>query len=217
ACPSKPEGTASIGQVSATSEIVSASVGKVTTTSEIVSASGGNVTASGGIVTVRGGNVTARGGKVSTRGGNVTARGGVVIASEGNVSASGGKVTARGGKVTARGRKVSARGRKVTSTPSTPSTPPYGFEMSTPNTASSAIKIKEGAWIRSPKKERSSYVDSGSSRINKLRTVNDKVLSCRGRGDGSKSIMYPFGIRPIGFGVSWDPIDGQTMLGVSLL
>ncbi|GKA15872.1 hypothetical protein Tco_0695619 [Tanacetum coccineum] len=32
--------------------------------------------------------------------------------------------------------------------------------------------------------------------------------------DGSKSRMYPHGIRPIGFGVSWDPIDGQTMLGV---
>ncbi|GKF20490.1 hypothetical protein Tco_0069128, partial [Tanacetum coccineum] len=129
----------------------------------------------------------------------------------GKVTASGGKVTARGGKVTARGGKVFARGGKVTSTPSTP---PPGFEMSTPNTASSAIKIREGAWIRSPEKERSSYADSGSSRINKLRTVNGKVLSCRGRGDGSKSRMYPFGIRPIGFGVSWDPIDGQTMLGM---
>ncbi|GKF93746.1 hypothetical protein Tco_0283446, partial [Tanacetum coccineum] len=110
-----------------------------------------------------------------------TARGGIVIASGGNVSArdekvtaSGGKVTARGGKVSARGGKVSARGGKVTSTPSTPSTPPPGFEMSTPDTASGAIKIREGAWIRSPEKERSSYADTGSSSINKLRTVNGK-------------------------------------------
>ncbi|GKG24587.1 hypothetical protein Tco_0395215, partial [Tanacetum coccineum] len=132
------------------------------------------------------------------------------------VTASGGKVTVRGGEVSARGGKVSAKGGKGTTTPSIPSTPcipPPGFEMSTPNTASSvirtsrgAIKLKEGGWIRSPKKERSGYADSGSSRINKLRTVNGKVLSYRGRGDGSKSRMYPFGIRPIGFGVSWDPI-----------
>ncbi|GJT92872.1 hypothetical protein Tco_1081717 [Tanacetum coccineum] len=95
--------------------------------------------------------------------------------------------------------------------------------MSTPDTASSvvrtsggAIKLREGVWIRSPEKERSSYADTGSSSINKLRTVNGKVVSSRGRGDGSKSIMYPFGIRPIGFGVSWDPIDGQTMLGNSM-
>ncbi|GJR99820.1 transposase, MuDR, plant [Tanacetum coccineum] len=222
--------TASVGQVSATSEIVSVSVGKVTAASEIVSASGGNVTASGGIVTVRGGNVTARGGKVSARGGKVTARGGIVMENGGNVSARGGKVTAsrgkvtaRGGKVSARGGKVPARGRKVTATPSTPCTPPPGFEMSTPNTASSAvrtsggaIKLREGGWIRSPEKERSSYADYGSSSMNKLRTVNGKVVSSRGRGDRSKSRMYPFGIRPIGFAVSWDPIDGQTTLGNSM-
>ncbi|GKG43059.1 hypothetical protein Tco_0479743, partial [Tanacetum coccineum] len=28
--------------------------------------------------------------------------------------------------------------------------------------------------------------------------------------------MYPFGIRPIGFAVSWDLIDGQTTLGNSM-
>ncbi|GKE99945.1 hypothetical protein Tco_0023296, partial [Tanacetum coccineum] len=133
------------------------SVGKVTTAGEIVSAGVGKVTAASEIVSASGGNVTATGELVSASGGNVTARGG--------------KVSARGGKVTARGGKVFARGGKVTSTPSTP---PPGFEMSTPNTASSAIKIREGAWIRSPEKERSSYADSGSSRINKLRTVNGK-------------------------------------------
>ncbi|GKE02803.1 transposase, MuDR, plant [Tanacetum coccineum] len=48
-----------------------------------------------------------------------------------------------------------------TPTPPTPSTPPSRFEMSTPNTASSAvrtsgggIKLRECSWIRSPKKER---------------------------------------------------------------
>ncbi|GJU96626.1 hypothetical protein Tco_1321382, partial [Tanacetum coccineum] len=174
-----------------------------------------------------GGNVTARGGKVFVRGGKVTVRGGIVMASGGNISTRGGKVTAsrgkvttRGGKVSAKGGKVSARGGKVTSTPSTP---PPGFEMSTPDTASSAVKTSEGAikhrkgvWIRSPEKQRSSYADTGSSSINKLRTVNGKVVSSRGIGGGSKLRMYPFGIRPIGVGVSWDLIDGQTMLGNSM-
>ncbi|GKF02205.1 multidrug resistance-associated protein 5, partial [Tanacetum coccineum] len=79
ACPSKPKRTASVGQVSATGDIVSASVRKVTIAGEIISASGGNVIASGGIMTAKGGNVTARGGKVSARGGKVIARGGIVM------------------------------------------------------------------------------------------------------------------------------------------
>nr|GFA98218.1 tetratricopeptide-like helical domain, DYW domain protein [Tanacetum cinerariifolium] len=41
-------------------------------------------------------------------------------------------------------------------------------------------------------------------------------VSSRGRWDGSKSRMYPSGIRPFEFGVSWDPINGQTMLGNSM-
>ncbi|GJT22852.1 hypothetical protein Tco_0892789 [Tanacetum coccineum] len=93
---------ASVGQVSATCEIVSASVGKVTTTGEIVCACDGNVSASGEIVSTRGGNVFSRGGKVSARGGKVSARGGIVTASGGNMTERGGKVTASGGKVTAR-------------------------------------------------------------------------------------------------------------------
>ncbi|GKC58426.1 hypothetical protein Tco_1086024 [Tanacetum coccineum] len=113
-----------------------------------------------------------------------------------------------GGKVTAMGGKVTARGGKVSATPSKPSastcTPPPGFEMSTPDTTSSAtsggaIKLREGVWIRSPEKERSSNADSGSSSMNKLRIMNGKVVSSRGRRDGSKSRMYPGGIRPIGF------------------
>ncbi|GJY01988.1 multidrug resistance-associated protein 5 [Tanacetum coccineum] len=201
--------TASVGQVSATGEIVSASVGKVTAAGEIVSASGGNMTASGGIMTARDGNVTARGGKVTARGGKVsaiggkvTARGRIVMENRGNVSARGGKVTASRGKVTAKGGKVSAKGGNTAS--------------SVVRTNGGAIKLREGVWIRSPEKERSSYADYGSSSMNKLRTVNGKVVSSRGRGDESKSIMYPFGIRPIGFGASWDPTDGQTMLGNSM-
>ncbi|GKB72324.1 hypothetical protein Tco_0933736, partial [Tanacetum coccineum] len=200
---------------------------KVTAAGEIVTASGGNVTASGDLVFAKGRNMTARGGKVCARGGKVTARGGIMMASGGNVSARGGKVTASGGKVTARGGKVYARGGKLSTrggkVTSIPSTPPPGFEMSILDTASSAvrtsggaIKLREAVWIRSPEKERSSYADTGSSSINKLRTVNGKVVSSRGRGDGSKSRMYPFGISPIGFGVSWDPIDGQTMLRNSM-
>ncbi|GJX48702.1 hypothetical protein Tco_0273892 [Tanacetum coccineum] len=68
ACPSKPEGAASVR--------------KVSTRGEIVSVSGGNVTTSGGNVSARGGKVSARGGEVvSTRSGKVTARGGKVTAS----------------------------------------------------------------------------------------------------------------------------------------
>ncbi|GJR52352.1 hypothetical protein Tco_1402873 [Tanacetum coccineum] len=171
ACPSKPEGNASVREVTGTGEIISASVGVMTTSGEIVYASGGNVSASGEITSVRGGNVSARGGKVLQE---VTARGGNVFA--------------RGEKVCARGGNVSARGGKVSATPSiSPCRPPPGFEMSIPDTASSAVRSTGGAI--------------------KLR---EGVVSSKGRGDGSKSRMYPNGIRPIGFGVSWDPIDGIT-------
>ncbi|GJZ99790.1 multidrug resistance-associated protein 5, partial [Tanacetum coccineum] len=139
ACPSKPE-------VTAAGEIVTASVGKVTATGEIVTASGGNVTTSGDLISANGENVTARGGKVCARGGKVTARGGIVMASRGNVSAKGGKVTASGGKVTAREGKVSARGGKVSA--------------SAVRTSGCAIKLREGVWIRSPEKQRSSYADT---------------------------------------------------------
>ncbi|GJU33170.1 hypothetical protein Tco_1176759 [Tanacetum coccineum] len=46
-----------------------------------------------------------------------------------------------------------------------------------------------------------------------FKRVNGKAVRQRGRGDGSKSSAYPHGIRPIGYGVSWDPIDGETMVG----
>ncbi|GJR37178.1 transposase, MuDR, plant [Tanacetum coccineum] len=198
ACSSKPEVTTAAG------EIVTASVGEVTAAGKIVTTSGGNVTSSGDLVSTKGGNVTARGGKVCARGGKVTARGGIMMASRGNVTArgrkvtvSGGKVTARGGKVSAKGGKVAVRGGKATSTPPTPSTPPSRFEMSTPNTASSAvrtsgggIKLRECSWIRSPKKERSSYAHTGSSSINKLRTTNGK------NSMGLPRHAWPEGITP---------------------
>ncbi|GKE09280.1 hypothetical protein Tco_1412831 [Tanacetum coccineum] len=188
ACPSKPEGTASVGEVTGAGEIVSASVRVVTTRGEIVYASGGNVSASGEIASARGGNVSARGGKVSVRGGKVTARGGIITARGGIVTASGG---CKGWE-----SDCQWRGGKVSATPSiSPCRPPPGFEMSTPDTASNAVR---------------STGDSGSSSMNKLRTVNGKVVSSKRRRDGSKSRMYPNGIRPIGFGVSWDPIDGIT-------
>ncbi|GKE72220.1 (R)-mandelonitrile lyase-like protein [Tanacetum coccineum] len=48
-----------------------------------------------------------------------------------------------------------------------------------------------------------------------FKRVNGKAVRQRGRDDGSKSSAYPHGIRPIGYGVSWDirPIDGETMVG----
>ncbi|GJY16203.1 multidrug resistance-associated protein 5 [Tanacetum coccineum] len=174
------------------------SVEAVTGTGKDVTASVGNVCASGGMVTARGGSVTARGGKVTASGGIVSARGG--------------NASIRGGKVSARGGKVSARGGKVSATPSTPDS--ASIVVSSRGVAMQ--RLRTGVFIRSPEKVGSSYADTGSSSMNGLRTVNGKVVSSRGRGDGSKSRMYPHGIRPIGFGVSWDPIDGQTMLGDSM-
>ncbi|GJW46799.1 multidrug resistance-associated protein 5 [Tanacetum coccineum] len=180
----------------------------VTGTGEDVTASVGNVCASGGMVTARGGSVTARGGKVTARGGSVTARGGKVTVRGGKVTASGGIVSA----IMGLGGKVSARGEKVSATPSTPDS--ASIVVSSKGVAMQTLR--PGVFIRSPEKVGSSYADTGSSSMNGLRTVNGKVVSSRGRGDGSKSRMYPHGIRPIGFGVSWDPIDGQTMLGDSM-
>ncbi|GJS11961.1 hypothetical protein Tco_0368757 [Tanacetum coccineum] len=149
---------------------------------------------------------------VTRTGEDVTTSIGNVCASGGMVTARGGSVTARGGKVTARGGKVSARGGKVSATPSTPDS--ASIVVSSRGVAMQ--RLRPGVFIRSPEKVGSSYADTGSSSMNGLRTVNGKVVSSRGRGDGSKSRMYPHGIRPIGFGVSWDPIDGQTMLGDSM-
>ncbi|GKB11705.1 hypothetical protein Tco_0845628 [Tanacetum coccineum] len=116
----------------------------------------------------------------------------------GNASIRGGKVSARGGKVSARGGKVSAMGGKVSATPSTPDS--ASIVVSSRGVAMQ--RLRPGVFIRSPEKVGPSYADPGSSSMNGPRTVNGKVVSSRGRGDGSKSRMYPHGIRPIGFGDS---------------
>ncbi|GJT89107.1 hypothetical protein Tco_1070824 [Tanacetum coccineum] len=43
----------------------------------------------------------------------------------------------------------------------------------------------------------------------------DELHTVRSRGirDGSRASMYPGGIKSIRFGVSWDPVDGEAMLG----
>ncbi|GKC87347.1 transposase, MuDR, plant, partial [Tanacetum coccineum] len=135
------------------------------------------------IMSVTGDIVSASVRKVTTAGDIISASGGNVIASGGIMTTKGGNVTARGGKVSARGvsvrgGKVSARGGKVSAR--------GGKVSATPSTPDSASIV----------------VSSRGVAMQRLRPV-----SSRGRGDGSKSRMYPHGIRPIGFGVSWDPID----------
>ncbi|GKE76690.1 hypothetical protein Tco_1542810, partial [Tanacetum coccineum] len=56
--------------------------------------------------------------------------------------------------------------------------------------------------------------ESGSSISNTLRTVNGKIVRTRGIADGSRASMYLGGIKPIGFGVSWDPVDGKNVMGI---
>ncbi|GKA64622.1 hypothetical protein Tco_0764329 [Tanacetum coccineum] len=112
--------------------------------------------------------------------------------------------------MSARGEKRSAKGGKTPSVSSRPSSRSVGFEMSTPTSPIPGVRLRGGVYIRgnSPIK-----VASFESRGRGLMTVNGKVVKSRGRGDGSKSKMYLDGIRPIGYGVSWDPVDEETMPG----
>ncbi|GJZ31704.1 hypothetical protein Tco_0576751 [Tanacetum coccineum] len=73
----------------------------------------------------------------------------------------------------------------------------------------SDVRLRGGVYIRgnSPSKP-------ASNKSRGLRTFNGKVVTSGGRGDRSKSKLYPGGIRSIGYGVSWDLIDGETMLGL---
>ncbi|GJX34570.1 multidrug resistance-associated protein 5 [Tanacetum coccineum] len=157
---------------------------------------GGTGSARGGSASTRGGNTFARGENTSVRGGSSSARGGKTSLRGGKTSARGGLASARGGKTSARDGSTSARGGKtptrggMTAASSAPSSSSVGFEMS----ASQGVRM------------------TGSG----LRTVNGKVVRTRGRGDGSRSRMYPNGIRPIGYGISWDPVNGKTMLGDSM-
>ncbi|GJV92542.1 hypothetical protein Tco_1540355 [Tanacetum coccineum] len=96
--------------------------------------------------------------------------------------------------MSARGGKMYAKGGKTSSV-----------------VTGSDVRLRGGVYIRgdSPSKP-------ASNKSRGLRTFNGKVVTSRGRGDGSKSKMYPGGIRSIGYGVSWDLIDGETMLGNSM-
>ncbi|GJT70281.1 hypothetical protein Tco_1029567 [Tanacetum coccineum] len=77
-------------------------------------------------------------------------------------------------------------------------------------------KARPGVFIRSPEKVGPSYADPGSSSMNGPRTVNGKVVSSRGRGDGSKSRMYPSCIKTIDLVYTWDPIDvGDLQLPIN--
>ncbi|PWA49794.1 tetratricopeptide-like helical domain, DYW domain protein [Artemisia annua] len=59
------------------------------------------------------------------------------------------------------------------------------------------------------------FSEPGNSREGDgLTRVNGKLVRTRGRGDGSRARMYPQEIKPIGYGVSYDPIDGEPMLGM---
>ncbi|GKC08232.1 tetratricopeptide-like helical domain, DYW domain protein [Tanacetum coccineum] len=123
----------------------------------------------------------------STRGGTSSARGGSASARGGNTSIRGGSSFARGGKTSARGGKTSARGW---------------------------LNLCKG-WGRGDGSNEARPTTNEAVRT-WLRTINGKVVRTKGRGDGSRSRMYPNGIRPIGYGVSWDPVDGETMLGDSM-
>ncbi|PWA49532.1 hypothetical protein CTI12_AA393650 [Artemisia annua] len=119
------------------------------------------------------------------------------------------------------------------------STPPPGFEMNADSGGvrtrsggrrdargcgvifrGSGVMMKGGA--SSPKLFRQGgrfvhagrFSEPGNSREGDgLTRVNGKLVRTRGRGDGSRARMYPQGIKPIGYGVSYDPIDGEPMLG----
>nr|GEU64889.1 hypothetical protein [Tanacetum cinerariifolium] len=94
------------------------------------------------------------------------------------------------------GKKSTNQGKKSAIKVSTPSSPTVGFEVSISGgvgmrgagvrMTTNGVRIRGGAYIR---------------------------VRCRARGDGSRSRMYLDGIRPIGYDVSWDPIDGETILG----
>ena len=110
------------------------------------------------------------------------------------------------------------------------STPSIGFEM-TPDQSSPSrgvgVRISPnskalrgkgvrmmGGTVGIPSCETSSSEPGVSN--SRLRTINGKIVRWRGKGDGSKAHRYPGGIKPLGYGVSWDPVDGEAMLGVSI-
>ncbi|GKB73037.1 hypothetical protein Tco_0934449 [Tanacetum coccineum] len=104
------------------------------------------------------------------------------------------------------------------------STPPVDLEISAPDKGSTPlVRMRgdgvrmggDGVRMRGDSEDVSS--EAGSSSINRLRTINGKIVRMREKGDGSRAYMYPGGRKLIGFGVSWDPVDGEAILGVSNL
>ncbi|PWA66927.1 hypothetical protein CTI12_AA223260 [Artemisia annua] len=101
----------------------------------------------------------------------------------------GGGVTMRGGGVTTRGGGVTMRGGP-----------------------SPRLFRKDGRFVHAGR-----FSEPWNSRFEEgdgLTRVNGKLVRTRGRGDGSKASRYPQGIKPIGYGVSYDPVDGEAMLGM---
>nr|GEU88014.1 harbinger transposase-derived protein [Tanacetum cinerariifolium] len=83
----------------------------------------------------------------------------------------------------------------------------------------SALRIRRGGasvrgnTVRKTCGSESVTNESSSNISNRLRSINRKVVRMRGKGDGSRACMYPGGRKHVGFGVSWDPVDGEAMLG----
>nr|GEZ73753.1 hypothetical protein [Tanacetum cinerariifolium] len=108
-----------------------------------------------------------------------------------STSTRGGKVPVRGGKTSARGGSTYARGGNT-------------FARGGSTFTGGGKTPTRGA------KTAASFAPSSPSVGFKMSAsqVNGKVVRTRGRGDGSRSRMYPNGIIPIGHGVSWDLVDG---------
>jgi hypothetical protein len=79
------------------------------------------------------------------------------------------------------------------------------------------VMIRDGVRIRgrfAKPRGGSASVGEESAMGRVFKSINGKAVRSRGRSYGSRASMYPGGIKPICFGVSWDPIDGEAMLGV---
>nr|GEU72246.1 tetratricopeptide-like helical domain, DYW domain protein [Tanacetum cinerariifolium] len=79
------------------------------------------------------------------------------------------------------------------------------------------VSIEEGSTSGVNTPNRSARGGTRSTKGDKTSSVSSIGVRCRGRGDGSRSRMYPDGIRPIGYDISWDLIDGETILGEEVL
>ncbi|GJV34167.1 hypothetical protein Tco_1394567 [Tanacetum coccineum] len=103
------------------------------------------------------------------------------------------------------------------------STPLVGFEMSSSDeisTPTSGVRMRgggvrmRGVGVRMRGGSEDVSSEAGSSSSNRrLRTITRKIVRMRGKGDGSRAYMYLGGRKPIRFGVSWDPVDEEAMLG----